>query len=92
LGESVREYLEEEEDRFETQTIAHADLPPLETRTPTAYADGVEYELLLLISTTARGSEVAGVIALSPSERDVKLLRQSQLLASIAEQLTAQQA
>ena len=89
LGESVREYLEEEEDRFETQTIANAELPPLETRTPTAYADGVEYELLLLISTTARGSEVAGVIALSPSERDVKLLRQSQLLASIAEQLTA---
>ncbi|HKP59290.1 MAG TPA: protein kinase [Polyangiales bacterium] len=86
LGEQVREYLEEQEDRFETQTVA-IELHSMQTSVPVAHADGIEYELLLLTCVNASEARVAGVIAVAPGEQRKKNPRESQLLASIAEQL-----
>jgi hypothetical protein len=89
LAEDVREYLREQEDRFETQTIALAERGATQTSAPIAHADGIEYELLLLSCVTDRDARIAGVIAIAPGPGAKVNPRQSQLLASIAEHLAA---
>ena len=89
LTEHVREYLEQEEERFETQTIALGAQPALETRVPTARVAGVDYELLLLTCVTQQNAQIAGVVALDPGNQAKPYPRQAQLLASIAAQLVA---
>ncbi|HKU37902.1 MAG TPA: hypothetical protein VJR89_07140, partial [Polyangiales bacterium] len=89
LTARVREYLEQQEDYFDTQTIAVVGPPANDTTAPTAQVDGVEYELLLLVHSHDQTAEITGVIALAPGNSPTPYPRQALLLASIAEQLSA---
>lgn len=87
LAVHAREYLEREEDRFETQTIALGAQVALETHVPIAHIDGTDYELLLLSCVTDQLAQIVGVVALAPGAEPKVHPRQAQLLASIAAQL-----
>lgn len=89
LAECVREYLDEQEDRFDTQTVAQHGSPELENSVPLTRVDGTDYELLLLSRVSARGPEITGVIALAAGQQGTPDPRPRQLLALIAEQLGA---
>lgn len=89
LEDSVRDFLDEQADRFETQTVALTDLAPATDAAPTALVDGVEYELALLTYQHADDSKIVGALALVPGREGRRDARQAVLLASIAEQLGA---
>jgi tetratricopeptide (TPR) repeat protein len=91
LEDSVREYLEEQVDRFETQTIALNDLVPATSVAPLTVVDGVEYELALLTCTREQNAQIVGVIALGPGQNLIRDPRRPLLLSAIGEQLAAVQ-
>jgi hypothetical protein len=89
LIERVRAFLHEEEERFDTLTVA-GDVSPPEDATRaahTASADGVEYELLLLSCVQNYNTRIAGVIAIAPAAARLQNPREPQLLSTIAAQL-----
>ncbi|HKP61744.1 MAG TPA: protein kinase [Polyangiales bacterium] len=86
LAECIREYLDEQEDRFDTQTVAVHGTPEL-TMAPLTRVDGADYELLLLSRLSEQEAAIVGVIALAPGPQDKANPRQTLLLTSIAEQL-----
>jgi hypothetical protein len=83
----VREYLEGEADRFETQTLAVSELAAAASAAPSTLVDGVEYELALLTYDHQQAPKIVGVLALVFGRESRRDMRQPLLLASIAEQL-----
>jgi hypothetical protein len=89
LAQCVREYLDEQSDQFDTQTVAVHGVPQLETTTALTRVDGTDYELLLLSRVIEGGVEITGVVALAPGQHSSSNPRQWQLLAAIGEQLAS---
>jgi hypothetical protein len=89
LSDHVRDLLEIEQDRFETMTIALEQIPITQASATIVHADGIDYELLMLTHFTAEEAHVAGVIALAPGSHGSTHPLQTQLLATIAAQLSA---
>jgi hypothetical protein len=90
LSRRVREYLVEQEDRFDTLTIALGDDEAVEVMSDVAVAnvDGLRYELLPLTSVRNQELRIAGVVAIAPGELPQNNPRQTQLLSTIAAHLT----
>lgn len=86
LLERARESLEDEQDRFETQTLAIEASESLAT-SATVHEDGIDYELLQLACVNQQGARAVGVIALAPGPHKLIHPLQPQLLATIAEHL-----
>ena len=89
LSRRVREYLIEQEDRFDTMTIAVGEDQPIEVMNDVAVAsvDGLEYELLPLTSVESQELRIAAVLAIAPGEHLRNNPRQTQLLSTIAAHL-----
>ncbi len=92
LSARVQEYVHEEEDRFDTMTIAIAadDRTALEqtSSSPIERVQGTDYELLLLTHVRGHESQIAGVIAIAPGERTQPNPRQTLLLSAIAAEIS----
>jgi hypothetical protein len=91
LNDLVRDYLSEQEDRFDTLTIAlDHDVPVGPTSTiPTASVDGIDYELMLLTCQQDNEARIAGIMAIVAGETPRTNPRQSQLLSTIAAHLVS---
>jgi hypothetical protein len=89
LSRRVGEYLVEQEDRFDTLTIALGEDEPVEVMNDVAVAnvDGLRYELLPLTSVRNQELRIAGVVAIAPGELPQNNPRQTQLLSTIAAHL-----
>lgn len=89
LGRRVRDYLTEQEDRFETKTLAVDEDAPIEITSQTAIAniDGLQFELLPLTCVQDHELRVTGVLAIAPGEQPQNNPRQVQLLSTIAAHL-----
>jgi len=90
LAQRVSEYLEQEEDRFDTLTIVAELTAPTDSANATAQrtsVDGVDYELLLLSCVHDQTPRIAGVVAIAPAAQPVRNPKEPQLLSIIAAQL-----
>jgi hypothetical protein len=85
LTQRVAEYLDEEEDRFDTLTMAvDPDATMALEGLTVAHADGIDYELHLLTYVREQTAKVTAVMAIAPGAQPLSNPRHAQLLSTIA--------